>query len=182
MKKIVYLIGVLILSSSCTCVLSQIPPQTIYANAECEAILPDYTLQVVASDNCEGEVLLMQSPAPGTLLTAADPVVDVLITGVDQFGNEAHLIVPVSLVDTIPPLLEWVEGVASIQEHDLINMYNNFEQAVKYHGIAEWVYNRGWVPDTLTLSPGAEQSLWHFTNTLSLDSTEYAEYLTYKQQ
>jgi len=171
-----------VVASSCSCVLSQIPPQTIYANAECEAILPDYTLQVTASDNCEGEVTLIQSPAPGTLLTSANPGVDVLITGIDQFGNEAFLTVPVSMIDTIPPILEWVGGIALLEFEDISRAYMNWEQMIKYHGIAEWIYNRAWKPDTLEMSPEAEQSLWYFTHTIALDSTEYQEYLTFKEQ
>jgi hypothetical protein len=181
MKRFIYLLGLLLLSSSCTCILSQVPPQTIYANTECEAVLPDYTLQVTASDNC-GEVTLRQLPAAGTILTAANPVVDVLITGTDQFGNEAFITVPVSMIDTIPPILEWVTGVASIGEQDVVNMYKNWEQAVKYYGIAEWIYDQSWKPDSLEFAEGVERSLWYFHHTIALDSTEYEEYLTFKNQ
>lgn len=166
--------------ASCSCVLSQVPPQTIYANANCEAVLPDYTPQVTASDNC-GDVVLAQSPEAGYILTAANPVVDVIITGTDQFGNTAFLTIPVSMVDTIPPILEWVTGVASITEQDVVNMYTNWVEAVKVHGIAKWIYDQSWKPDTLEFAPGVERSLWYFTNIIELDSTEYAEYVSYME-
>ena len=181
MKKIVYLIGVLILASSCTCVLSQIPPQTVYADVNCEALLPDYTPQVMASDNC-GQVVLTQSPEAGTLLTADSPALDVTITATDQFGNEAYLVVPVALIDTIPHILEWFEGVATLDEEDVVNAYMNWEQMIKVHGIAKWIYDQSWKPDTLEFAEGVEEQLWYFTHSIALDSTEYQEYLSYKNQ
>lgn len=183
MKKLIYILTlvVVVLTASCSCVLSQVPPQTIYADANCEATLPDYRPQVLASDNC-GDVTLSQAPEPGTLLTPANPALDVLITATDQFGNTAFLNIPVSMIDTIPPILEWVGGVASMSDKEVLDMYDNWSQAVKYYGIAEWIYNRAWQPDTLLMSETAEQSLWYFTHTIALDSTEYNEYLSFKNE
>jgi hypothetical protein len=176
MKK--FLLAVLPMFLYGCCALSQIPPQVVYVDQNCQAALPDYRLSVVASDNC-GDVTLMQFPEPGTILGADTPALDVTIQGVDRFGLITEITVPVTLIDTIPPILEWVQGVAQLSSEDVTQAYRNWEQMVKYHGIAEWIYNRQWVPDTLILPPEVEQSLWYFSNTIALDSTEYAEYLTY---
>lgn len=158
--------------------LSQVPPQVLYADSSCQAVLPDYTPQVTASDNC-GDVVLTQSPAAGYVLTPAEATIDVIITASDQFGNAASIEIPVSMVDTIPPILEWIGGIASMTERDVINMYMNWNEAVKIHGIAKWIYDQSWKPDSLEFAPGAERSLWYFSNTIELDSTEYAEYVSY---
>ncbi|GAP69544.1 hypothetical protein BA6E_1153 [Bacteroidales bacterium 6E] len=46
------------------------PTQTISADAECAALVPDFTINVVAGDNCEGSevtnLTITQSPAVGT--------------------------------------------------------------------------------------------------------------------
>jgi hypothetical protein len=84
------------------------------------------------------------------------------------------------MIDTIPPVLEWVGGVASLEFEDISKAYQNWEQMIKYHGIAEWIYDQSWKPDSLEFAEGVEQQLWYFTHTIALDSTEYQEYLSYK--
>jgi len=139
MKKIVYLIGVLILSH--TCVLSQVPEQVIYANESCQGILPDYTQQITVNDNCSGPVILEQSPPQGTLLTSANPSIEVMVTGVDQFGNIAILTIPVSLVDTIPPVIypvdpmdkTYIEGIDTvITSHGGYDASNTTEKVIVF--------------------------------------------------
>ena len=66
MKKLIYILFPLILSS-CTCIIAQIPPQVIYAGADCTAPIPDYRTQVIITDNCEIESVT-QTPAPAIYL------------------------------------------------------------------------------------------------------------------
>lgn len=168
-----------LIACSC-CVLSQIPPQVIYADPSCQAVLPDYRLQVTASDNC-GNVTLTQVPVPGTLITVAEPAFDVMVTATDDFGNNTSIVIPVSMVDTIPPILEWVGGIAELDIYDIGSMWDNFSKAIKYHGIAEAIYNiPNWKPDSLDFAFGVERGLWYFFPTIELDSAEYAEVLNYK--
>lgn len=179
MRNLVYLlilVGV-VMVSSCSCVLSQVPPQVVYADsANCEAALPDYTPIVVASDNC-GEVALSQDPLPGTVLSPANPYIDVLITATDEAGNAAFLNISVSLVDTIPPILEWPEGVASMSPDDVVKMYGTWEQAVKGYGIAQWIYDMSWKPDTLQFANDTVyNNLYFFHHTIGLTVEEYNEW------
>lgn len=67
MKKLLFLLSIVLLSS-CTCLLSQIPPQYIYINENCEAVLPDYLTKVTATDNCN-LASLIQIPEGGSILT-----------------------------------------------------------------------------------------------------------------
>jgi hypothetical protein len=101
MKKLLFLLSIVLLSS-CTCVLSQIPPQYIYINENCQAILPDYLTKVTATDNC---VLasLIQIPEGGSILT--NMVNQVEIRATDNTGNHTSINFNVILIDTIPPVI-----------------------------------------------------------------------------
>lgn len=103
MKKLLFLLSIVLLSS-CTCLLSQIPPQYIYINENCQAILPDYLTKVTATDNC---VLasLIQIPEAGTILSTNNIVNDVQIRATDNTGNHTSINFNVILIDTIPPVI-----------------------------------------------------------------------------
>ena len=104
MKNLLFLL--IILSTGCKCVLSQIPPQTIYAGAGCEAPLPNYVPRVTVTDNC-GINSIVQTPAPGFLLTATNPVATVFIRAADISNNIAQFSFTVTLLDTISPIINW---------------------------------------------------------------------------
>lgn len=104
MKKLFLLTIVVLLASSCTCLLSQIPPQTIPVNANCQAILPDYLPMVPATDNC-GLASVVQIPEAGYILDAANQSVEVTIRATDLFGNFNEVSFMVTAVDTIKPVL-----------------------------------------------------------------------------
>ena len=103
MKKILFLLSI-VLFSSCTCVLSQIPPQYIYVGENCEAVLPDYLTKVTATDNCS-LASLIQIPQAGTVLTASQTVTDVEVRATDSHGNHTSINFNVILIDTIPPVI-----------------------------------------------------------------------------
>ena len=104
MKKAFLLLIVVLLASSCTCLLSQIPPQTIPVNTNCQAVLPDYLPMVPATDNC-GLASVVQTPAAGYVLDAANQSVEVKIRATDLFGNFNEVSFMVTAVDTIKPVL-----------------------------------------------------------------------------
>lgn len=191
MKKLLFILTI-ILCSSCTCLLSQIPPQTIYADQNCQGILPDYTTRIVATDNCLGAVIVSQTPVAGTLLTVSNPAVTVTLVATDAFGNKSKpLNVSVVLLDTVPPVLSWPTGQINMTEQDLINVYANWEAGIKVHGIAKWMYDRSWqqgliLADTtfvdscgITHSYHVEDNLKYFQNVIKLSDEEYAQYVSY---
>lgn len=192
MKKFILFLFVVILCSSCVCTIAQVPPQTVYANANCEALLPDYTTKVTALDNCLGTVIIKQTPAAGTLLTATNPAITVSVTATDAFGNVSKpMNISVTLVDTIPPILEWPAGPVGMTDEDVSNLYKNWESAVKVHGIAKWMYDRKWqngiaMIDTMIVDSCGnykwiypEGTLRYFTNTIRLSDEEYDQYVTF---
>jgi hypothetical protein len=106
MKKIVGFIMVLLIASSCTCMLAQIPPQNIQVGTNCEAVLPDFTTDtyIKVSDNCQLKSVT-QVPLPGTILNAANPQVTVTITATDVFDNFTQVSFTAKAVDAIPPVI-----------------------------------------------------------------------------
>lgn len=191
MKKLFILF--LILFTSCKCILSQIPPQTVYADENCQAFLPDLRDSVVVKENCEGAYSLSQDPEAGTLMTVDNPAVDVTIIATDVFGNASKpLVVSVIMIDTIPPILSWPVGQISMTEKYLMDLYANWEAGVKVHGIAQWMYDRSWtqglaLADTtfvdscgITHSYHVEDNLRYFENVIKLTDEEYDQYVSYK--
>lgn len=180
MKKI-FIILVAAMLTSCGCLLSQVPPQVIYVDQNCQGRLPDYTKVVTASDNC-GTVVLTQTPAANTLLDVATPAMVVTVTGTDRFGNRAQIVINVTLVDTVPPVLSWPAGQIAMGEQGMLNLYKNWEAAVKVHGMAQWVYDQRWTQG-MPLADTARimESLKYFTNVVKLTDAEYTQYVNYVQ-
>lgn len=180
MKKLLILLAA-ISFTSCKCVLSQVPPQVIYADADCQAQLPNYLEQVVASDNCE-LFAVTQTPEPGYVLDAQNQIVNVTIRAEDVFHNSTEMTFSVTLLDTIPPILEWPEGPVSMTDEDVVNLYRNWEAAIKVHGIAKWMYNQSWTQGLEFADSTVVDRLRYFNNTIMLSDEEFAEYVSYIEQ
>ncbi|MEM7102951.1 MAG: HYR domain-containing protein [Bacteroidota bacterium] len=76
----------------------------IFADEFCEADLTDLTGAVTVSDNCPANLVLTQSPAIGTELTPG--TYSITITANDGSTPQVSCELAVSVVDTIPPVLE----------------------------------------------------------------------------
>ncbi|TXI83470.1 MAG: HYR domain-containing protein [Crocinitomicaceae bacterium] len=77
--------------------------QNIFANNACQAVLPDYTSLAVVNDNCvlSSSLLISQSPAPGTLISSAQPITLTVSGGIPSGSVSCQFnLVP---VDTIKP-------------------------------------------------------------------------------
>ncbi|PWB25186.1 HYR domain-containing protein [Flavobacterium sp. HTF] len=69
----------------------------------CEAVLPDYTSLVSATDNCTGTITITQNPVAGTAFT---PGMAVKITAKDISNNESYCDFTVNLsADSTPPVI-----------------------------------------------------------------------------
>lgn len=136
MKKAAIILTAIMIAG-CTCI-GQIPPQTIYIDENCQAPLPDYRDQVVATDNCPG-VILQQTPDPGSILDATQPSVSVTITATDSWGNATSVEFQVTAIDTIFPtivpdstlLTHEIEDIGALvkEAHQAMNRYikNTYE-------------------------------------------------------
>ena len=101
MKKLLFLLSIILLSS-CTCLIGQIPPQYLYVDQSCGAAMPDFLSKIRVTDNCEIDTV-WQSPTYGTWLT--QPANSAMIRAIDKFGNYTDVLFTVFLVDTIPPVI-----------------------------------------------------------------------------
>jgi len=128
MKK---LIGFLIVAAvlGCNC-LSQIPTQTIYAGASCEALLPNYTQIVSVSDNCQ-VATFTQTPPAGTLLSTSNPQVNVLLRVTDVSGNISERNFNVVLLDTIKPIFNFPAEMMGYNPEQVKNMFLVVETALQ---------------------------------------------------
>ena len=73
--------------------------QQVGFNISCSFVLPDYSLQVTAADNCGG-ISITQSPAIGTAITGQETIT---ITVEDDFGNTSTCDFEVIPIDNIAP-------------------------------------------------------------------------------
>jgi len=121
MKKIGIAVFVSILYG-CSC-LAQIPPVTTYVDENCQAVVPDFTLLVTVSDNCN-IVNLFQNPAAGTIVGTG--ITDVRITAVDESGNESSVSTEIIALDTIPPIIEINQEAFLYPDEDVYEMYRVF--------------------------------------------------------
>lgn len=117
--------------SSCTSMVTfedQSPPtsvacpanQTLTTDDVCPIDLPDYTDNVSLVDNCRAQedIILTQSPAPGTTFMNNGTVINVTITGDDGNGNTEDCMFTVTLVDNVPLNITCPGGQIVIASND----------------------------------------------------------------
>jgi len=75
--------------------------RTLSADASCETTMPDLRPEVVASDNCDSELIIIQMPGPGSIVSLGDHLVT--LTVVDDSGNDASCTAMVTVADETPP-------------------------------------------------------------------------------
>ena len=141
MKKLFILLAILI-CSGCSCLLSQIPPQKIYAGAGCSATLPDYRLKIVATDNCE-IASFTQVPAPGFVLNSSLKTTTVTVKATDASGNFRQIVFTVTLLDTIKPVLTIDPTLLAYQVNQLNDIYNFGDKIVA--GMDDNLMQQDWI-------------------------------------
>jgi len=80
--------------------------QTVDADANCQASLPDYTGNVTATDNCDANLNITQSPIAGTTILGATNTVTLTVS--DTAGNFAEVSFNVDVVDNTNPTITCV--------------------------------------------------------------------------
>ncbi|MBK7215430.1 MAG: SprB repeat-containing protein [Bacteroidales bacterium] len=81
------------------------PSQSAFANASCQAVVPDFTANVTATDNCTASnaLVITQSPTAGTLVSTG--VTSVTITVTDGAGNSATCNTSFTVTDNTNPTI-----------------------------------------------------------------------------
>jgi endonuclease/exonuclease/phosphatase family metal-dependent hydrolase len=76
--------------------------RTLAAAVNCQALLPDLTSQIIASD-ASGAVTVTQNPPPGTALGLG--VTSVIFTARDSSSNASSCVATVTVADLAPPMI-----------------------------------------------------------------------------
>lgn len=76
--------------------------QTESLSVDCNFVLPDYTLLAAVSDNCTDPLVIVQSPVPGTTITANQLIT---LDIADEAGNPGICSFMVYLIDDINPTI-----------------------------------------------------------------------------
>jgi|GEM_PF-6120090 len=100
--------------------------QVLMADANCQAVLPDYTSGASASDNCSSTVNITQSPPAGTMVFGSG-LSSVTLIAEDGTLNSASCTFGVDVTDNTPPIANCqnidvfldANGIASIVPADL---------------------------------------------------------------
>lgn len=76
--------------------------QTVNADTNCMAMVPDFTALAAPSDNCSGaaSISLVQNPAAGSMISTSTTIT---LTATDQAGNAGNCTFPLNIVDAIAP-------------------------------------------------------------------------------
>ncbi len=77
--------------------------QTLSADSNCEAVVPDFTGQVIATDGCDADLLVTQSPAAGVTVNSGDTQVTIAVE--DDAGNKATTTVTLTVEDDAAPVI-----------------------------------------------------------------------------
>jgi probable HAF family extracellular repeat protein len=80
-------------------------PVTVAADSNCQAVVPNFASQVIASDNCTpaASLVITQDPAPGTLVGAGQHQINIKVT--DSSGNSSGCSVAFAVLDATLPVI-----------------------------------------------------------------------------
>ena len=128
MKKVILFLTVVLLNG-CGCILSQIPPQYLYCDADCQVPLPDYRSKVTATDNC-GIVTVTQTPGAGFIMGFPGASIEVRIRAEDNSKNFKQVKFMVTLIDTIAPVIDSILLMVDTEMERIDRLYDVADLAV----------------------------------------------------
>jgi len=152
MKKWFFFLFASMLLCSCSCLLSQIPPKYIYADAGCQAPIPNYIPMATVTGGCTG-FTVTQTPAPGTIITIPFVANEVIIKATGLNGKSSQIKFTVTMTDTITPKITPSPELMTYQAKQISDMFN----AAETMAINSFkTFDKNFIlPDSLTYAPGA---------------------------
>ncbi|APA00073.1 LamG-like jellyroll fold domain-containing protein [Flavobacterium commune] len=94
--------------------------QNVNYNNNCQFSLQDYTSLATASDNCDTNLTITQSPTPGTLISAA--ITTVTLTARDDANRTSTCTFTVSAIDNIAPTAVCKNYTANLSAGGTVNI------------------------------------------------------------
>ena len=151
MKKLtLFLFGSMLLCS-CKCLLSQVPPKYIFANAGCQAPIPDYRDSVKVIGGCSGYTF-NQIPSPGTVITIPFVANEVILRVTGKNGKSSQRKFTVTMLDTVTPQIIPTPEFMSYQAKQISELFNVAEtMAINSFKTFDKYYV---LPDSLEYAPG----------------------------
>jgi len=140
------------------------PAQTISADANCQAFVPNLTGAVVATDNC-GPVTVTQSPLAGTVIGTGPTVVT--LTATDGSNNTATCTTTITVNDTTAPSITTCANAQNLTANVLC-------QATVPNLTAQVVTSDGCGSVTVTQSPVAGAVIGLGVTTVTFTATDGA--------
>jgi len=95
--------NVAVMDTSAPEILNTPDLQTVYADENCQYIMPDYSNLLLATDNCSDTIFITQSPAAGEIISAVFS--EVILYATDNSENSSQTSFNVQMMDTINPEL-----------------------------------------------------------------------------
>jgi len=144
------------------CTLAQLQNQTVYAGANCTAVLPDFRSKATVIGGCTG-FTLSQIPAPGATIKANTSVI-LRATGTN--GKSSQISFMALFVDTITPKI--IFPLAQVDS--LLKKSNQlYDIADRMVGQIDSVFTSGILVIASWDSSGVRQRFISYTDTFSLD-------------
>ncbi len=94
--------------------------QNVSYNSNCQFLLQDYTLLATSSDNCDTNLTITQSPAPGTLISSA--ITTVTLTATDDANRTSSCTFKVIAIDNSAPTAVCKNYTAYLSTNGTINI------------------------------------------------------------
>ncbi len=140
--------------------------QQIDANANCETTLPDYTVDVTATDNCDSNLDITQSPTAGTIIFGTTN--EVILTVTDDEGNYTEVSFNVEIEDNTNPEITSTHTDQSISDGVACdaNLPDYIEDVIANDNCDSEL--------EITQSPTAGTIITGLTNTITLTATDDA--------
>jgi len=134
MKKLIFFAFFLSLIGCHPC-FTQPPDQTVYVDTACNVIVPDYTTMFRVVDNCTNSVIIQYPPAGTLIRDATNFSVDVIAR--DMYTNSNAVTFNVIVLDTIPPVLEYIDSAQTTYHMNEIDLMFHAMDAHREHIGAE---------------------------------------------